>query len=162
METKEPEDYSKLKLTELKVLCKDRKLPISGTKSELVQRLLGETPLKKSTTALQKNKKELFNTQILKTFETKRKPIVIKRNIWNNFEHIESKLIFNLDKKVIGKQLDDGTIGDLLSTDLEFVEKYHFELDPAAVVSENKIEIITDPVKEEQRIRELLDVIKDN
>lgn len=158
------EDLSKLKLTELKALCKTKSLPVSGTKSELIQRLTGGTaPSTSKKNPVAPKKDPTFNAQVLKTFEPKRNPMVIKRNIWGNFEHSDTNLVFSLDKKVIGKQGREGHILELSFQDLENIEKFHFELDPSTKIMENKLDVVlTDSVKEQERIDELRELVQEN
>ncbi len=40
---KEDTDYSKMSVAELKELLKEKKLPVSGKKSELIERLQGDS-----------------------------------------------------------------------------------------------------------------------
>lgn len=167
MSTREntPENLSKLKLAELKSLCKERNLPVSGTKSELVQRLTGISaqngPNASSTS--KKHPSIQTNPQVLKSLEHKRNPMVIKRNIWGNFEHTDTKLVFSYEKKVIGKQGEGGEISELSFQDLENVEKYHFDLDPSTKVMENRLDnVLKDSVKEQERIDELRCLVQEN
>ena len=54
--------------------------------------------------------------------------IQIKRNQFGNFEHFETGLVFSkLDKKVIGKQNEDGTITELTKNDIEICNKFKFK-----------------------------------
>lgn len=147
---------SKLKLTDLKLICKEQKLPVSGTKQDLINKILGTTT---DTKKIIKSKKEIVNTsQILKNLEIKRNPIIIKKNKWGNFEHLDTNLIFSNEKKVIGKQSEDGNITALSASDLDNVHKYYFELD--AKIKENKVEIVTDSEQENLRIEELINLSK--
>lgn len=155
------EDLKNMKLTELKEKCRERKLPVSGTKAELIARLNGE-PKKtssenKKTSGKPKNSQKItLQKPVLRSIE--KTPIIIKRNIHNNFEHLETHLIFNQNKKVIGHQLQDGTVRTLNINDIENIHRFHFELDPQAKVqdeiSENIGETDTD---KEKRIYELID-----
>jgi hypothetical protein len=58
-------------------------------------------------------------------------PILIRRNKFNNYEEIDTGLVFHkVTKKVIGKQISDGTIStDLSEEDIKNVNKYKFQID---------------------------------
>ena len=58
-------------------------------------------------------------------------PILIRRNKFNNYEEIKTGLVFHkVTKKVIGKQISDGTIStDLSEEDIKNVNKYKFQID---------------------------------
>lgn len=159
------EQLSKMKVPELKTLCKERKLAVSGTKTELIDRILGrtssktKTPPKKKQTKPEPLKKPVFQNYLSKV---EIQPILIKRNIHGNFEHPETKFIFNISKKIIGLQLEDGTIGTLTVSDIEQVHKYHFELDDTCIVEEKtSTMILEDDSLKQQRIDELLELTKD-
>ena len=54
--------------------------------------------------------------------------IVIRRNKFNNFEHLDTNLVFdNSSKKVIGKQNINGNIDDLTEEDIDKCNEYKFE-----------------------------------
>jgi restriction endonuclease Mrr len=136
------ESLSKLKLAELKAICKEKKLAVSGTKAELTNRILG---LDAPPTATPKTTKS--NVKKQKTTNELQKPVfshlakqaqhfVIKRNIHGNFEHLETHLVFSMDKKVIGVQEESGKIRELNVSDLENVNRYHFELDKSVRINE--------------------------
>jgi hypothetical protein len=159
-------DLSKLKVTDLKVLCKEKGLPVSGTKQELIQRLNGETPVKTEKSKVVKPKK--VNQTLEKPVFTKylqqleRTPIVIKRNIHGNFEHLETGLVFNSDKRVIGVQ-KESKIESLGISDLENVYKFHFEMEPGVKVQEqSNAKILEDESLKEKRVQELLEITNTN
>jgi hypothetical protein len=151
----------KLKVTELKALCKEKGLPVSGTKQELIQRLTGEQSTKPKAVPKVKKpnptlEKPVF-TQYLQQLE--RTPIVIKRNIHGNFEHSETKLVFNVNKRVIGVQSSTGEIGPIGISDLEHVHKFHFELEPGLKIQEEaSSKILEDESLKEKRVEELLEI----
>ena len=181
MENKQ-EEYTfasllKLKKNELVDICKSKKLPVSGNKTDLINRILGPDPTTTTTntntnpTTTNKPKSSKQTTKQLKTIqekpifkkiqeqftEEKKEPILIKRNQHGNFEHIETKLIFSITKKVIGVQGDDGEIKNLSIRDVENVYKYHFELDPSVIINDTMTSLgITDEKDEDKRIEELL------
>lgn len=155
-------DFSGLKLTELKARCKDKGLPVSGTKAELIARLTSTDPPpvkrpKKAAPSTLLPPKPVFQ-HALRT-----DPLVIKRNTFGNFEHPESRLVFSaLTKKVIGVQYGDGTIQPLTVADLERVHQYHFELDPETRVrDEMSPSTLENEDLKEQRLDELVRMVVD-
>jgi hypothetical protein len=58
-------------------------------------------------------------------------PVLIRRNKFNNYEEIQTGLVFHkVTKKVIGRQISDGTIStDLSEEDIKNVNKYKFQID---------------------------------
>lgn len=117
------EQILKCNVSGLKSLCKKYKLKRSGKKEELIKRLIshmnsednGKKP--KAINKIKKTKKE-DDIGIIQ----------IKRNQFGNFEHFETGLVFSkLDKKVIGKQNEDGTITELTKNDIEICNKFKFK-----------------------------------
>lgn len=150
------------KVSELKELCKEKNLPVSGTKPELLARLLGNAPPpKKQKTLIPKTKtikispldKEVFKKVIQ---QGDRQPIVIKRNLHGHFEHPETHLIFSVQKKVIGVQVADSPEPQPLTTkDLENVYKYHFELAEGIVIKDQPGADINNESDQQARLEEL-------
>ena len=131
-EDTEKEDTETLKLmkassAELKALCKKKGFKVSGTKAELIYRLLhnGENKAKQT----KNNKKIIKKTPpVINKLSDNISTIQIRRNSFGNFEHSETKFIFNKDtQQVIGKQTDDGTISDLEKKDIELCNKFKFK-----------------------------------
>ena len=163
------ESLSKLKLVELKTICKDKKLAVSGTKAELTSRILGlDAPQNaapkpaKTTTKKQKITNEL-QKPVFSHLAKQAQHFVIKRNIHGNFEHLETHLVFSLDKKVIGVQEESGQIRELNVSDLENVNRYHFELDKNVRI--NEVETTGDTLsnteeKDNKRFEELVSIIQ--
>ena len=53
--------------------------------------------------------------------------IQIKKNEHGNYEHPETKLVFSREeKKVIGRQLNDGTVAALTSDDIDICDQFKF------------------------------------
>lgn len=109
----------------LAAMCKKKGLKMSGKKEELVQRLLdslkesSEEP-KKSPPKLKKGE----DSPVVKSVKDKAGELAIRRNKFGHFEHMQTHLIFNSEKLVFGKQLDDGTVADLVDEDIELCKKY--------------------------------------
>lgn len=163
------ESLSKLKKPELVSICKERKLPVSGTKTELIDRILdkSKTESKSETKSTKKQpitvkpiqSKPIFKKIIEQFTEEKKEPIIIKKNIHGHFEHLDTGLVFSLSKKVIGIQKSDGTIDNLSLKDIENVYKYHFELEKNIVVNDeindsNQM-LLSDELHQEKRLQEL-------
>lgn len=72
--------------------------------------------------------KTLINTEVStpKVFQKIEKPaLIIKRNIFGNFEHLDSGLVFNKDRKVVGRQVESN-VEPLTEDDKVECEKYGF------------------------------------
>lgn len=126
-------------VVKLKELCKSKNLKVTGRKSELIDRLLGrdnndtktvtkevKTVVKKPTSKqLKENDKIEENSSILQKLKNIPK-IAIRKNTFGNFCHPETNLVFVHEdgkKKAIGRQLDDGTIGELNKDDINNCKK---------------------------------------
>lgn len=153
---------NQLKLADLKAQCKEKSLPVSGTKAELIARLLGTPPPTKKprvTSAATKLTKPVPNKPVFDKLlqSSARDPIVIKRNLYGHFEHPETHLVFSSQKKVIGRQVDDQPdIQPLTTQDLEQVYRFHFELDASVVVQDSSSGTDTSLDRSEERLDELL------
>jgi hypothetical protein len=143
---------SKLTVAELKAICKQRNLKVSGTKSDIISRLMGkpeadaETNVTKETKVKTEpkpktvaKKAELAQAKVLETPVVKKilsnniKQVLITRNKFNRYEHAETGLVFaNETRTVIGKQLPDGTIEHLTEEDIDTCNafKFQYELPP--------------------------------
>jgi len=108
-------ELNKLNKNELIELCRTKKLKLSGSKVELIQRILD----------FEKEEKEV--PKITTKLINKIPPIQINRNKFGNFEHVETSFVFNnTTQKVYGKQLQDGSIGQLTEEDINICHKYKF------------------------------------
>jgi hypothetical protein len=120
----------------LEAICRIRKLKISGKKEELQTRILEstgqivekkevETPkvkVKKTPT-----KKITPSSSVIQKLEEKSHTYDIGRNKWNNYEHLETRFVFDPnDKTVYGRQCDDGSVVELVTDDIELCKKYKF------------------------------------
>ena len=109
----------KMTKKELEQLCKTRNLKVTGTKTELIERLM-ETNSKTDKT-------DLTQTSITKKLVEKIPKIEIKKNKFGNYEHLETSLVFdNNAQKIYGKQNPDGSISDLTPEDIDLCNKYKF------------------------------------
>lgn len=132
----------KLSKAELIEICKSKSLKVSGSKQDLVGRILG-VEIPKTTKSSSSNKSSPF-TKSAKTKTTKeseipvikklieKKPtIIIKRNKFDNYEHKETGFLFTNDdktQKVYGKQNADGTVSDLTPEDINICNKFKFDI----------------------------------
>jgi hypothetical protein len=143
---------------ELAGLCKSRGLKCGGKKDDLIARLqeLDSTPAPtvskavsktavskgvskgESKTASKSESKTASKTSesrpqpvdILKTISNNITPIRVRTNDFGNLEHPPTRLIFNQkEKRVIGRQEDDGTVSELCDEDIETCKKYKFQYD---------------------------------
>ena len=65
---------------------------------------------------------------VIQRLEEKSHIYNISRNRWNNYEHLESRLVFQpVDKKVYGVQSDSGDVVELTTRDIELCKKYKFD-----------------------------------
>lgn len=115
-----------MKKTELQVLCKERGLPDKGVKNVLIDRILGrkESPQKKSKKGVKKS------ADILLKLMKNQPQLNIRRNLFGNYEHIETRFVFDeVNEKVIGKQQEDGKVSLLTADDIEICQQHNFNYD---------------------------------
>lgn len=126
---------------ELIALCKTHNHKCSGTKSILMNRLLGKDDskdvIKDDSKNDSKNKvtktkvvtqKATNNTPVVKKLTANIPDILIRRNSFNNYEHPTTGLVFDNEKKiVIGKQKDDGSVSILTDDDIDKCNAYKFK-----------------------------------
>ena len=121
---------------ELSAMCKAKGLKCTGTKDELISRLNGgsdKNEMKKESddkSAKKETKKEQGKNNmpsLLRAITSKISDTPIKRNQFGNFEHAETRLVFNRDTQTVnGKQQDDGTVSSLTDEDIELCKKFKF------------------------------------
>lgn len=106
-------DYSKMKRNELIEVCKKRELSTSGTKKDLIKRILKK-----------ENKKE----NIVDKLDLSLNSVIIKKNSFGNYVHSPTKFVFNKDNKsVVGKEDEEGQILQLDKNDIDICNKYKFK-----------------------------------
>lgn len=121
---KQSSELDNLKVSELKTLCKNKGLKLSGTKQELIERLEQADELKKEKVV----NEQIPTKPVIKKIIPVTQAVAIKRNQWGNHEHPDTSLIFDKNsKKVIGKQNDNGSIDNLTEDDIDLCNKYKFE-----------------------------------
>lgn len=120
-------ELMKLNKKELSDLCKAKNLPVSGTKADLIKRIVGnETNKGKSTTSKTTSKQP----EVIKKLVEKIPTIQIRRNNFGNFEHAETSLLFNnTTKRAYGRQNEDGSVSELTPEDIDLCHKYKFAYD---------------------------------
>lgn len=148
MEEMDETEMMKKKCPELKEMCRARKLPVSGTKNELIARLLGQPkPPKKPSS---KSKPADVPERPALSLARERCPaVIITRNEEGQFEHKETGLIFDeKTKRVIGKRCN-AEIESLKISDVELCRENGFLFDDARVDKEfssrqtNRLEELT-------------------
>ena len=126
-------DMTSLSKTDLKELCKGRGLPVSGTKAQLISRLLGGStsapsdespPVRRKVKKASKKQVAAVIGKIMEDTEH----VHIRRNMFGNYEHVGTRLVFDeVTKKVIGKQTDNGKVLTLVPEDIDICKELQFE-----------------------------------
>ena len=149
------ESLSKLKCNELSAMCRQRKLPVSGAKSVLIARLLGEAiPVSKSKRAA--GLRAVPINKALDVALSHRVAIVLDKNAYGNYEHKETGFVFDKEsKKVIGKQIGNSLV-NLNMTDLNTCKEYNFNVDDTRVDKKFSVE------QESSRLKELLKHVEES
>jgi hypothetical protein len=155
----------------LVVMCKAKNCKYSGTKLELVSRILSEEEPSKAK-AKPRSKtlvSDIKSSPVLKNIKENIPDIVLRYNKFNNLEHFDTNLIFSEnDKIVIGKQGDDGTILPLKEQDINVCKQCKFDfvipkdLDAGSSLTDVKIEGISDDEDEETNLPSKSDFKKIN
>ena len=112
------QELEKLSKNELIEICKNKKIKISGSKNDLISRIISlET----------QNKQPETQKTIIKKLVEKIPKLEIKKNEFGNYEHKETSFVFDSKtQKVYGKQNEDGTISELLPEDINLCNKHKF------------------------------------
>lgn len=149
VENETPEKlYNKMKKNELIELIKERGLVAgkSMKKEQLIKLLIEGKP-----TPQEKSKLDKKGEKILDTILKKKCEIFLTKNQFNNFEHKDTTFVFNSkNKKVIGKQNQDGSINPLTQEDIELCDKYKFQYEIPENLDEDDEEIGGEDVQEIQ------------
>ena len=154
---------------ELVALCKAHGHKCSGTKSILMNRLLGKeeasTPESKPKSKSKKTKAAVKATPVAKKLTAKIPNILIRRNQYNNYEHPETGLIFDNDSKiVIGKQNDDGSVDPLTEEDIDQCNAFKFkfkipiDLDSKSTLVDVNVDELSEEDEDEDEDEDELDV----
>ena len=159
-------ELMKLNKKELAEICRSKNVPVSGTKMDLIKRILNT---ENKSVQSKKNDKNSSSSQpeIIKKLLDKIPVIEIKRNSHGNYEHANTRFVINNStKKVFGKQNDDGTISELTKDDIDQCHKYKFaydipeNLDKKIDIEENENE--EDDELDEELEEELLEELDDD
>lgn len=155
---------------ELVNLCKVRGLKCKGTKTELIAILQGgkvpdkdssekKTPPSKKSPHSKKNVPE-----ILKQLKVNIPTVPIRKNKFGNMEDPKTTFVFDRkSKKVIGKQLEDGTVTELTKDDINICNKEKYEyvlpsnLDQQSKLEDEKVEELDEDIDEEEELEEELE-----
>lgn len=117
----------KMSKSELITLCKCKGFKVSGTKTDLINRI-EQAEVNKVNNKLNLVKQTPIQTPITKKLVEKIPEILIRKNKFGNFEHADSSFVIDkITKKVIGKQNPDGSIDSLCHDDINICNKYKFE-----------------------------------
>lgn len=159
-ERKTPQ-LTSMNVAELKALCKQHGLRVSGKKSDLIARLAEVLSESKEEENKEEEEVEIDEDSPKasprpKKTKLKSREFTIRPNAWGNFEHPETQLIFDkTDKIVIGTQQDDGTIADLTPSDIENCKKYGFNWTvPEKLESKKDVQIVDDDDEESEELIE--------
>lgn len=173
----------KLSKAELIEICKSKALKVSGSKQDLVGRILGvevvkttkssTSPVTSKSTKVSKDKEP----PVIKKLIEKKPTIIIKRNKFDNYEHKETGFLFTNDdktQKVYGKQNPDGTVSDLTPEDINICNKFKFDIfipenldkkpnakDDADEIEEEDIEEIEEEIEDPEEEIEIEEEIED-
>lgn len=154
----------KLTKAELVEMCKTKKLKVTGTKNDLIELICNydlKTEPQKSHSPPKKLSPAIKDQKVIKKLVEKIPSITIKRNQFDNYEHTESKLVFNnKTQKVYGKQNSDGSISDLTDEDINLCNKYKFQyIIPANL--DKKVDLKNIDIEELNDFEELEEEIED-
>lgn len=163
-------ELNKLKKPELVQMCRDKKLKVTGTKKDLIGRLLGNsnntpnnTPASTPTSTPTKSKTK--SPSVLSKVQSPQ--INITKNKHGNYEHIKTSFVFDINtKEVIGKQHDSGNIEKLSLNDIDTCNKYKFKYNSSLInmVDENEdkeLENLSDDTDSEIELSDEEKVSKD-
>ena len=112
-------NYDKMKVKELKNLCKEKGLPVSGKKDDLIERLIKGPPKEAP------KKQTVIKKTICEQLIEQRQTLTLRRNKWGNYEHPETGLVINKDRKVFGRQKDTGDLEPITSDIIELCKEHN-------------------------------------
>lgn len=134
-----PLTLTKMNKKELENLCRSKGLKVTGKKADLINRLCGKDedvvsepkvakPTKDENPHLEKDSRRQLAMSLGFTGEAESNVISLTKNAHGNLEHVESKMVYNQDtQKFYGKQLDNGTVTDLTSDDIEYCKQHGYD-----------------------------------
>tara|TARA_B110000305_G_C19314198_1_gene575530 strand:- start:500 stop:1006 length:507 start_codon:yes stop_codon:yes gene_type:complete len=119
-----------MKKPELLEICKQHGYDTSGTKPDIIDNIMSKkvAPAKPVKSAPPNKTVAPPDKDILAKLKAVIPPVLIKRNEYDNFEHVETKLVFNRKTtEAIGVQLEDGSVRELTRDDISICNKYNFK-----------------------------------
>jgi len=142
-----------LSRSELVDRCRQLGLKVSGKKAVLVERINDHLdnggkdtvarviPIDPARTKRKTKLKKMAD--ILSNIMMSKEVINIRRNLFNNFEHMDTRIVFDeVSKNAIGVQNDDGTIAPLSVTDIQTCKDYGFCFDILpSMAAQNEINV---------------------
>jgi hypothetical protein len=142
-------DLQKCTVSDLKAMLKLKGLKMTGTKDQLIARYLDG-----KNETMSAGKPSVQSVMKTKVSEQVKVPVLqIRKNQYGFFEHMESGLVFNTDKKVVGKMKEDGTVSELDEEIVDLCNKYKFEYEiPESF--ENEVEEEVKEMEEEDELEE--------
>ena len=148
-------ELDKLNKSELIEMCKCKQLKVSGTKTDLINRIVQSDNTQK--TLILKPQE----APVIKKLIEKSPKLQITKNSFGNFCHNETSFVFDCNtQKVYGKQNKNGTIDVLTSADIDICNKYKFSfmipnnLDKKVNILDVKVNELDDDVDVEEELEE--------
>jgi len=130
-------ELSKLKCAELTAMCREKKLPYSGTKAALIARLLGKTPPAPTKRAVKPRVQPLtpsYRAPVFSLLRDNSDVIVLKKNERGLYVHNESKFIFDPNSKLVIGRVEGDTERALYTSDLAECETLRFGADLTRII----------------------------
>lgn len=134
---------SRYSLTQLKNVCREKKLKLTGKKDELILRIMGiqqnsstgtidsiVPSTKNEHSSIKKSVPKLssINTHLPVFAKIKKEKIVISKNSFGNYVHSPTSLVYSKElRKIIGVQEPDGTVSSLTDTSIQLCKQWKFE-----------------------------------
>jgi SAP domain len=117
--------YSKMRKDQLTAVCAEMGIDSSGSRQDMIDRIKSnkcETPMVKSTAAKPSEEKGSIIEMIKKSSDK----IIITRNKFGLHEHLETGLVFNENREVVGRQDPSGDILQLEEDDFDTCHRFNF------------------------------------
>jgi len=128
-------NYNKMKKSELESLCIEKNVCSNGTKKNNIVSLMldikpDDTQIRSSTKTKESKASDIKKAVNSVAKHINRNAVEVKLNKHGNYEHDETKLLFDkLTKKVIGRQNHEtGDIDTLNPEDIDICKLYGFEI----------------------------------
>ena len=124
MEPKSREDYNKLKVADLKNICRERGLSLNGTKANFIDRLLGEegeVEKPKRKPPVKKAKKEV--PKVIAKIQPEN--FQLELDSYGNLVNVKTNMVF-VEDTVVGRVDQEGNVLPLTMQDVEVCKKHNF------------------------------------